>query len=47
MICAFVDVSLIDVSSGVMVYAVDPFIDFLSLVISQGGQRSGSVLYEH
>lgn len=40
MICAFVDVSLIDVSSGVMVYAVDPFIDFLSLVISQGRAKA-------
>lgn len=44
MMCAFVDLSLIDKSSGVMVYAVDPIIDFLSLVTSQGGKRSGSVL---
>lgn len=44
MICAFVDLSFIDMSSGVMVYAVEPFIDFLSLVTSQGGQRSGSVI---
>lgn len=35
MICSFLDLSLIDESSGVMVYAVDPIIDCLSLVTSQ------------
>lgn len=44
MICAFFDLSLIDESSGVMVDAVVSIIDFLSLVTSQGGQGSGSLL---
>lgn len=44
MICAFGDLSRIDKSSGVMAFAADPIIDFLLLVTSQGGQRSGSVL---
>lgn len=46
MICAFVDASLIDVSSGVMVYAVDPLLIF-SRLSSRGEGKGQGQPYEH